>query len=363
VEIAGPIFGSGIWEPVASDKSITYKSVRISGRFKPFWKILNLVKEIDGDVILASKPQFTSFGVGLFKKVFKRKPLILDIDDWEMGFIKERDKNTSSFSYLKALMSSALFFYKLNSFWNNFICEKMIPFADETIVSNTFLKNKFGGTIVWHARDTRAFDPAKFHKNQIKDKYKIEAKKKIVMFFGSPKSHKGIEDLIKAVRMVESRDVILAIVGIDGSNQYSKDLIKTAEESLNNKFQGFGLQPFERIPEFLAMADIVVIPQKKNWGTEGQMPAKVFDAMAMAKPIIATAVSDLPEILAGCGWIVEPENPEQLSKSIQYVIENLGEAETVGNNARKKCVENYSFNKMEEKLVDILRKYEQYVIP
>ena len=50
--------------------------------------------------------------------------------------------------------------------------------------------------------------------------------------------------------------------------------------------------------------------------------AKILDAMAMAKPIIATNVSDIPEILDNCGWIVEPENPEQLSKSIQYVLGN-----------------------------------------
>jgi len=34
--------------------------------------------------------------------------------------------------------------------------------------------------------------------------------------------------------------------------------------------------------------------------------------MAKAKPIIATNVSDIPEILVGCGWIVEPENPDLL---------------------------------------------------
>ena len=50
------------------------------------------------------------------------------------------------------------------------------------------------------------------------------------------------------------------------------------------------------------------------------MPAKVFDAMAMAKPIIATNVSDLPEFLDGCGWTVAPEKPKQLADTIQYVF-------------------------------------------
>jgi len=88
VEIVGPVFGDGIWGPVANDKSITYKSVEIYGRFRPYLQIKELAKKIDGDIIYASKPLFTSFGVGLSKKVFNRKPLILDIDDWQMGFMK-----------------------------------------------------------------------------------------------------------------------------------------------------------------------------------------------------------------------------------------------------------------------------------
>lgn len=66
VEIVGPIFGDGIWEPVANDKSIAYKFVKIHGRFKAYWQIRELFKKIDGDVIYASKSLFTSFGVGLF---------------------------------------------------------------------------------------------------------------------------------------------------------------------------------------------------------------------------------------------------------------------------------------------------------
>ena len=42
----------------------------------------------------------------------------------------------------------------------------------------------------------------------------------------------------------------------------------------------------------------------------------------MAKPIIATNVSDIPEILDGCGWFAEPENPKQLVETIQHVFDH-----------------------------------------
>jgi len=357
VEIVGPIFGDGIWEPVANDKSIEYKSVKISGRFKPYWQIRKLAKKIDGDVIYASKPLFTSFGVGLLKKLSNSKPLILDIDDWQMGFMKEIYSSLSLAQSFKFLATSALFFYSMSSYWNTLFGEKLSHLADEITVSNNFLQDKFSGTIVWHARDTEAFNPEKFDGSSLREKYDIARNKKVVMFSGTPRAHKGIEDLIEAINLLQTQDVLLTLVGAD-EGSYSQNLITMADKKLGERLKVFGLQPFEKVPEFLAMSDVTVIPQKRNLASVGQLPAKVFDAMAMAKPIVATAVSDLPEILDGCGWIVEPESPEQLARAIQHVIDHPEEARQMGQKARQKCIENYSWDAMEKILVNIFRKYE-----
>jgi glycosyltransferase involved in cell wall biosynthesis len=356
VEIIGPVFGEGIWEPVADDKSIEYKSVKISGRFKPYWQIRELAKEIDGDIIYASKPLFTSFGVGLLKKMFDSKPLILDIDDWQMGFMKEIYSNLSLTQSFKSLAASALYFYTLGSYWNNLIGEKLTRFADEITVSSLFLQDKFGGIIVCHARDTQAFNPEKFDKNSAREKYGIGENKKVVMFLGTARPHKGIEEFIMATSLLQNQNVLLTLVGVD-EGSYSQNLIKLANEKLGDRFRVFGLQFFEKVPEFLAMADIVVIPQRRSQATVGQVPAKVFDAMAMAKPIIATNVSDLQEILDGCGWIVEPENPGKLAETIKYILDNPEEAKKMGQKARQKCIEKYSWDAMEKVLVKMFEKY------
>jgi len=358
VEIIGPMFGEGIWEPVANDKSIIYKAVKIFGRLKPYWQIGELIKKIDGDIIYASKPLFSSFGIGLVKKVLKKKPLILDMDDWQMGFVRENYSRLSIYRRFRFIASSTLYFYSLGSYWNNLINEKLIHFADKISISNNFLKEKFGGTIIWHGRDTDNFDPQKYNKKLLREKYKINDSKKVIMFLGTPREHKGVEILINAVSMIKNKNVVLFVVGIGDNDSYSKKLTKTAKEMLGDKYRGFGIQPFKKIPEFLAIADVVVIPQKNNFATIGQVPAKVFDAMAMAKPIIATNVSDLPEILNECGWIIEPENLEQLAQTIKYVLDNLGDAVEMGWKARKKCIEKYSWDTMEEILVKIFKKYE-----
>lgn len=358
IEIVGPVFGDGIWEPVANYKGITYKYVKIYGRFKPYWQIIELAKKIEGDAIYASKPLFTSFGVGLLKKLSDGKPLVLDIDDWQMGFIKEDYSNLSVIHRFKSLTASTLFLYSIGSYWNNLLGEKLARFANKITVSNHFLQAKFGGEIIWHVRNTMVLNPDKFDKSLIRKRHRIKEAEKIVMFFGTPRPHKGIEDLIKAITIIKKPEVILVIVGVDYKDSYCLNLIESAKKRLGDKrFIDFGLQPFEKVPEFLAMADIVVIPQRGNFATIGQIPAKVFDAMAMAKPIIATSVSDLPEILSGCGWIVEPRRPDQLAKTIEYAFNHPAEAEEMGWNARDKCIEKYSWDSMEKILVDMFSKY------
>jgi len=81
--------------------------------------------------------------------------------------------------------------------------------------------------------------------------------------------------------------------------------------------------------------DEVLIPQRRRLGSYAQVPAKIFDAMAMAKPIISTKISDIPEILDNCGWVVEPENPRQLAETIQYVFDHSVEAKEKGKKREK----------------------------
>jgi len=356
VEIIGPIFRKKIWEPLSDINDVTYKSIKIGRIPKSYWQVSTILKNISGDIVYASKPLFSSFGIGLIEKLLNKKTLILDVDDWQMGFRNEQYKNFAPANRIKYLIYSMFQFYETTSYWNNLIGEMLALRADEITVSNTFLKEKFGGTIVWHCRNTDVFDPQLFNRDSFRSIYAIPKNKKVVMFLGTPNVHKGLDDLIEAVKLTNNLNIVLSIVGI-GNDPYSKKLEKLGKAKLGNRFLPFRLQPFEKVPEFLTIADVVVIPQRENFATIGQVPAKVFDAMAMAKPVIATNVSDLPIILKDCGWIVEPENIGQLAESIQHVINSPEEAEDTGSRARQKCIENYSWNAMENILTPLFRKY------
>lgn len=360
VEIVGFMLGENIWEPLTGEKSIPYRFIKPTGKQAFIKGIKELYKKIDGDIIYTIKPLFSSFFIGMLKKFFTKRPLILDIDDWEKGFLldsyRRKKKIAGKISFI--LKEPLRFFFNPNkSFLWLFTCEKMAKLADHITVSSTFLQRKFGGIIVYHGRNADVLDPIKFDRKVIKRKYKLGKKSKAIMFFGTMRMHKGVEDLIKAVALINREEVVLVIVGAS-ENKYCRDLIEYGKRKLAERFKVYGMQPFMKVPEFLSIADIVVVPQRKNYYSIGQTPAKIFDGMSMAKPVIATNVSDLPDILNDCGWIVEPENPEQLAETIVYILDHWEEAEEVGLKARDKCIQEYSWNVMEKTLEGIFKRYE-----
>src|SRR5215207_4995559 len=85
VHVVGPRFGASRWRPTASLGIETREAE--GARFPRFAKrIAPLARLADGDILYASKPRATSYGVGLVARAQRRRPLVLDIDDWELGF-------------------------------------------------------------------------------------------------------------------------------------------------------------------------------------------------------------------------------------------------------------------------------------
>ena len=354
IEIVGPAYGQGIWKPL--EHLCDFKTKMVGGYFNGRFEFVRLLRLITGDVIFASKPLMTSFGVGLAIKFMRRKPLVLDIDDWEVGFGK---KFYDSLPWYKKINESRKTISNLRSFNYSIIFDKLIPFADQVTVSSMTLHRKYKGTIIWHGRDPDLFDPQKYHKNELRKWLLPEASDNdyVIGFVGTPRKHKGVEDLIYAVESLRNERLLLMIVGMDSSD-YCKKLKRKVENSVFRKnIILYPVQPFNMLPKFISISDLIVIPQTNRPESQGQTPAKLFDAMAMGKPIIASRISDMPEILEDCGWITDPENPDLLAKIIKHVMGNPAEAIQIARNARVKYEKSYSWDLLRDRLSPVFHSY------
>ena len=343
VEIVGPASGSGVWSPCDSDE-LAYTVIPARGYPHFFAAATRIVALIEGQVIYALKPLATSYGLALLTQFRRRLPIVLDIDDWEVGFVRW------NLAHSKKLWVQA---QDPNWILWTLLLEKCTGLADEITVSGQFLAKRYGGYLVPHGRDVSFLDPSQYDATALKVASGFEDKK-VILFLGTPKLYKGIEDLIAAAHMVSRDDLKVLLVGADAHDPYVRALIRGAGDILHV----VGMRPLSERPKWLAMADMVVLPQRASPATMGQVPAKLFDAMAMAKPIVATAVSDIPTILDGCGAVVPPGDIEMLADRIRYVLDNPGEAAQLGMAARHKCVRDYSWEAMERVLLQVFSEYD-----
>ncbi len=304
--------------------------------------IRKMLREMDADVYIACKLRPTSFGIALLKKWLSGRPVLLDIDDWEAGFYYH--------SGFWGRVGRFLNFSNPNGLPYTWLMEKLVGFAESIIVSNKFLQNRFSGCLIHHCRDTTVLNPDNFDSQKIKISLGL-GNNRVIMFLGTPRAHKGIDDLIQAFEGLNSSDLRLVFIGAETSFNPTRN----KPPSIQERVIVLPKIPFEELPKYLAVADILVIPQRDTTDTQGQSPAKLFDAMAMAKPIITTRVSDIPEVLGGNGYLVEPGNPQELARTLQHVLDHPDEARERGLQARERCIEFYDIKVMEAKLENLIK--------
>lgn len=354
VEIVGPTESGKLWAPLEDEKDIDFVPVKAYSKTSESTKqSAALRKAITGEAIYVSKPLWSIMRPAIQEKRLNKKKFFLDIDDWQMGF--QYKKLYGPLGFCRVFSSELVHACGFDSFWNALAGEKHIKHADAISVSNAFLQKRYGGILVPHARDGSFLDPLLYEKDTIKEELGFLPTDSIVSFIGSPRPHKGVEDLIEAVARITDRNVKLMVVGLS-SDEFSNIIRKSGQEKLGDRFTAYGVQPYANLPRFLSISDVVVIPQRNTSATVGQTPAKVFDAMAMGKPIVATNVGDLPEILKGCGLITQPGESNMLAGKIEQLLANEGEAKAKAQRARQKFLDQYEIKALEEKLCAMVHK-------
>ncbi len=344
VEIVVPDIGHGIC-PIYRD-AYPFKIVACPRLYRLpdyLWESRTLERAVTGDLIVAVKAFASSLPVALAAKRRRRAKVVAYFDEWDGALYARLSRRQKVEQWLRH------FHHPLDDLYCPWV-ERLARRCDGVLCTTTALQRRFGGEVLPLGVDLDAFAPRPAEESRsLRRELGLETRK-LIVFGGVVRPHKGIELILDALVAIGNPQNALVIVG--PVNEHVGAL--QANPAYAPFLRLLGIRPREEMPRYLGLADLVVLPLANDLLAQTQMPCKVFEAMAMAKPIIASAVADLPEVLAGCGWTVPPGRVDTLARQIQWVLAHPAEAYAQGDAARQRCARLFSRDVVSQRLKTIL---------
>jgi glycosyltransferase involved in cell wall biosynthesis len=185
------------------------------------------------------------------------------------------------------------------------------------------------------------------------------AREPVILYAGVLIPRKGVHHLLRAFAKVvqEFPEVRLEIVGRDENPEYAEELRQEVFRlRLNGRVSFVGEVPQVELANRMRRSRVFVLPTY----SEG-LPRVVFEAMATSVPVIATAVSGIPEIIQNeiTGFLVPPGDEEALAERLRWVLKHPQEAKAMGHRAREFA---RSFFSPEAYLAGYRRLFEEEVL-
>jgi glycosyltransferase involved in cell wall biosynthesis len=312
-----PQWGREIWEPLRGAALPMHTCVvEQEPRFvRQAW---NLVLQHPSALVHLSKPRLPALVFGLLYKLAWGAAVLVDIDDEELLFVGEHEPLSP-----QELLGQGEGWpgphQLMGALWTRLAVHLAQAF-DGVTVANQPLQQRYGGTLIPHGRDPAELQPATAdRKRAARQRFGIPSQAGVVLFFGTPRRHKGVLEVAAALAdLPDSLQPLLVVAGA----------FAPEDQALERELQGLlpegrlrllGNQPLHQAAEVLAMADLVVLLSSGEVAAY-QSPAKLSDALAMALPVLVRAVAPLQQALA-CGWVLPaPEHPGQLRDRIAALL-------------------------------------------
>lgn len=162
-----------------------------------------------------------------------------------------------------------------------------------------------------------------------------------LLFVGRLRLRKGVEVLLEAMTRLGRRSDLPGppALLVAGDGEHRRALERRARElGLNDRVRFLGRRSPQQVQQLLARCRALVVPSIY----EG-MPLVVLEAMAAGKPVVASAVSGIPEVVLDgeTGWLVPPEDPETLAAALAEVVGRPEEAQRRGEAGRRRVASHY----------------------
>jgi len=282
----------------------------------------------------------------LFSYLHPRKKLIVT---YHMDLVGTGIKGLIFFLYTKVIIP--LLLSRANT-----IVVSSNDYAEHSDIASYFKKHKKKFIEVPFGVDIERFFP-KNKNGDLLEKYFVNPEDRIILFVGGlDMAHyfKGLDILLRSLKILAdegNENFKLFVVGDGDLKVDYQNMAESFNIARNVIFAG-NISNAE-LAEYYNLADVFVFPSINKAEAFGLV---LLEAGACGKPAIASNLAGVRTVLENekTGFLVEPGNAKDLSEKIKSVILNDELAKKMGAAAMKRIEENYKWDNVIEKYLNIL---------
>ena len=138
-----------------------------------------------------------------------------------------------------------------------------------------------------------------------------------------------------------------------GDGVYRDEVLPSLEKYENFHWLG-SLEYPDKVREFLTEIDVYALISGIDMS-----PLTLQEAQLMEKPVVATNVGGIPELMKDeeTGFLIEKNNPEELLDKLSLLFSNLEKAKEMGKNGKEFVKNNFNWDKICNDFLNHLKKH------
>ncbi len=176
--------------------------------------------------------------------------------------------------------------------------------------------------------------------------------KKVICFIGSLVQWHNFDLMFDAVFSIrrDIPEILLMIVGDGPLREHLRDKIQKLPSG-NDSVLMIGSVPHHEIPLYIHLTDVAIIPETNSY----RSPIKMFEYMALAKPVIAPRMPAIQVAIddGKDGVLFEQGNLEDMKAALIQVLTDPERALELGIRARDKIMSRFTWEKHAENIINI----------
>jgi len=319
--------------------------------FSPIWlkRMYQVAKKNHVDIIIARDLPMSLAAIMVGKIV--KIPIILDMAECYPELIRLKWK-FEPFKLQNIFIRNPLFVDVIERIVLRFIDHVfvMVEESKNRLIKMEFPEQKI--TIVSNTPILENFQKANISYPGSMKKHK---EKTILLYVGLLNYSRGIDTVLESLSdyVKINNDIFFVIIGTGNAENYLRGMVEKLGLTKNVGFEGWINNKL--IPEYIASADICLVPHHKCSHWDNTIPNKLFDYMAAAKSVLVSNVEPMKRIVqkTNSGMVYNDYDKESFINEL-IKLENKKTRDKLGENGLKAVQEHYNWKNDSKKMLDCI---------